>query len=280
MQGTRGPAMVPVTLWMKRGETRKLEHCSAKLFLWVPTLGDHKVFGSSIDGGLPKSKDEGSSQGVTNILHGPRYWQTRYFGWMWRNSTHYTQPESLRGGSRDVPSGQKWDLASRNCMSVGVTRRESQVHEPTGNIALMLSACDTQHERTFVPAADVSCVTVLHRKRRSAVCERIDVSGGGSLQARTCTFASWAPSCRHCDAHFFSQRLHSGKSCQDRAHHVMTVLPRPWEVVDKQRRRRVRYHLIQAALWAPPMGEKMEWQDWEECAQVRCQDTKALVVQS
>ena len=34
------------------------------------------------------------------------------------------QWESLRGGRRSMPSGQKWELASRKCMNCGVIRRE------------------------------------------------------------------------------------------------------------------------------------------------------------
>ena len=50
----------------------------------------------------------------------------------------------------------------------------------------------------------------------------------------------------------------------------MSGLPKPWELDADTRRRRVRALLIQAALWAPTMGEKdailealQDQQDWE-----------------
>ena len=76
--------------------------------------------------------------------------------------------------------------------------------------------------------------------------QQIDVvSGGESVQACICTFVSLAQPCRHCDAHLLlPQRLHSSNLWQTPALCVMTAPPRPWEVVDRLRRRRLCHHAM------------------------------------
>ena len=49
-----------------------------------------------------------------------------------------------------------------------------------------------------------------------------------------------------------SQHLRCGNIAAQR---IITAPSRPWEMNDSSRRRRVRSHLIQAALWAPTIGE-------------------------
>ena len=49
------------------------------------------------------------------------------------------------------------------------------------------------------------------------------------------------------------QHLHSGNIAAQR---IMTAPSNPWEMSESSRRRRVRSHLILAALWAPTSGEK------------------------
>ena len=91
-------------------------------------------------------------------------------------------------------------------------------------------------------------IPMLHNQPNNA--EKMLWVGRMNLWVHTCIIVSCTRakfSCR--------QRLHSSKLRRPRTQCVMTAPPKLWEVDDKSRRRRVRYHLIQAALGAPTTEE-------------------------
>ena len=103
-------------------------------------------------------------------------------------------------------------------------------------------------------------------------------SGRRNFQARICTTVSCTHIWAEIPTRTFSFRSVSTQaSCGGLECSVVKAAPpRHWELDDRSRRRRVRHHLMQAALWAPTTGEKdtrlealMELQDWEESATAR-----------
>ena len=156
-------------------------------------------------------------------------------------------------------------------------------------------ATNKQHGKHLC-ACHPSRVIVLHSQLRRAACQRIDAARGRSgthlhlrlirtamqtLRRAPLSLPSLLPAAGRSSSISRRQAVTGSSSVRrDRA-------TKPWKVDDMQRRRRVLHQLIQAALWAPTMGENgaceealMEQQGWEESAQVRWPETDGLVVQN
>ena len=188
-----------------------------------------------------------------------------------------------------MPSGRKREPAPWSYTSGGVTKRPRQEDEPKKISASMMCTrhkqrrkrLSTRHSRSADPHAVQSTQQHCTMNRR---CRWEDGMSRHAFASSSLAHASGETSVR---AFPLPQRLHPGKLWRARAPCVMTAPPRPLEVDDRSRRRRVCDHFIQAALWAPTVGENdaclevlVELQDWDENATARWPETSGSVMQN